>query len=354
MDPQATALRKAAILVTCLDTSTADALLAQMPAEQAALVRRAMVALEQIDPIEQQDVIDEFVRHGQSVNTQVDDGIEIDVDLARRLDRPQSPAPTTTEAVRMRRSSRPVEPPEPASHEPPFRFLHQAADERLAAMLDGERPQTIALVISHLPADRAARVLAPLESAMQVEVFQRLVELDQADPQTVREVECSLQSRAGELIQAQHRRTAGLTAVARILEAADRATRQSLVGNLMRHDRRLSSQLQLARPNLSFEELTQLDTATVATVFNAAPSEVVVLALVGADADVAQRIAARLPADRSRLVRQSFKNLGPTRLADVEQAQLELVRIARELESAGQIVLQPLLPDSTRIAATAA
>lgn len=335
MDERTIALRKAAILVAALDTATADRLLAQMPDEQSDLIRRMIVALGEIDQHEQQQVIDQFF---QGLPTErLDHGVELEPGLAQRLS-----VGTSAGRYGGPRNERAAEEDEESGS--PFGFLHETADERLGKLLLGERAQTIALVISHLPSDRASRVLAPLTPAMQVEVLQRLVELDEADPMTLREVERSLQSRVRELIQQQRRRSAGLAAVARILECADGSTRKSLVGNLLKHDRRMSQQLQLTRPHLQFDDLLSLDRSSLAAVLGATPTEVLVLALAAAEPDAVEKCLSLLPADRTRLVQKSLKNLGPTRLADMEQAQQELVRIARQLEEQGQLDLHQLAP----------
>ena len=78
---------------------------------------------------------------------------------------------------------------------PPFGFLCEAEEEKLSQLLGGERPQTVALVLSHLPPARAGEVLARFAPPLQVEVVRRLVDLENADPETLREVEQALETR---------------------------------------------------------------------------------------------------------------------------------------------------------------
>ena len=114
----------------------------------------------------------------------------------------------------------------------PFRFLRDAEADKLVRVLAGERPQTIALVLSHLPPQQAGSVLARLQPALQNEVVRRLVDLEETDPEILREVEQALQSRLSEQVQMQRRRVAGLAAVAGILQASDGRTGMQILDNL--------------------------------------------------------------------------------------------------------------------------
>jgi len=194
-------LRKAAILVASLDTPTADLLLAQMGSLQADQVRRAILRLSDVDPTEQNEIIEEFFRIGPLIPQQHPPGIELDDELARRTALPSV------------KPERPVEPePEPTNGEPPFRFLHETEFESLTPFLKREHPQTIAVVLSHLPPDRAGEVLAQLPATVQVEVIRRLVDLDEADPRVLREVERGLESWLSEQVRDRRRRAAAESA----------------------------------------------------------------------------------------------------------------------------------------------
>jgi flagellar motor switch protein FliG len=321
-------LRRAAILVLSLDDATAETVLDQLPEEDAARVRRLMVDLDAVDPEEERRTIDDFLR--RRATSRQYSGVELDAGLARRLQagRPPDVEPT-------------------ADKDKPFRFLHEARGERITPFLSGEHPQTIAVVVSHLPDDRAAAVLASLEGDLQAEVIQRLIDLDQADPEVVRELERALESRMLEQAVAEHRRESGFESVARILDAAQPALRRTIMANLSRQDRKLAERLRPQR--FDFDDLHAVDDAALSTVFAAAGVEVSRLALAGADESLLERVVAPLSPPEARQMRQMIERLGPVRLSDIEQAQREVARIALELAMRGAIDL----PGAGRILATA-
>jgi flagellar motor switch protein FliG len=289
-------LRKAAILVAALDAKTADQLLEQMSPEQQALVRRLVVELGDVSAGEQQAVIDEFVGLG-------------------------APAATM----------------DPYQDTPPFRFLHRAPGDKLTRILAGEHPQTIALVLSHLPADQAGDVLAILTGALQADVIRRLVELDEADPETLREVERGLQSRIFEHTRYEQRRRAGVQAVTGILAAADPRVKRNILTNLAAHDHELAEQF--TRQVFEFVDLVHASDAALGEVLRTADVDIVMLAFADASPALLDRMLGLLPVQDAKLLRRALESLGPTRLSDVAEAQRELARLARRLEAQGRLTL---------------
>jgi flagellar motor switch protein FliG len=220
----------------------------------------------------------------------------------------------------------------------PLAQLRQASAHWLAAFLEHEHPQTVAVVVSHLPSDRAAELLARLSEDLQLDVARRLIDLDETDPEILREIELGLESRLREQAHGEQRRTAGLTALGHILDAANPRTKQHILTNLARQDRRLAGTLSAPQPApLTFAEFEHLDPASLTVVLHHAQPELLVLAMAGASSGFGERVFDLFPPHESRRLRDSLAHLGPTRLSDVEDAQRELVELARELELRGEI-----------------
>ncbi len=317
-------LRKAAMLVASLDERNAQALLAQMTPAQSQAVKRAIETLGPIDAGEQHDVIEEFFRVGPLVPGKQPSGIELDDRLPKRLSisRPDHTEPFAGSDVERRR----------------FRFLLEAPPHCLTPFLEREHPQTVAVVVSHLPAERAAEVLAGLSGELQIEVARRLIDLDEADPEILRDVELGLENWLGQQVRDEQRRTAGLAALKNILGAATPETKHHILANLGRQDRQLANQLKEPRtPTMTFAELEQLDTAPLSVVLSHAPRELLVLALAGSGLNFAERVFALCEPAESATLTEALRNLGPTRLSDVEQAQHDLAQLACELEIRGEI-----------------
>jgi len=322
--PKTDGLRKAAILVSSLERHAADLVLGQMDPAEARLVRQAMLEMDRIDQEEQERVIEEFCRRGPLAREQFPPGIELDGALARRLARPAA-APATEE------------PRVPFSTIPPFRFLRDAEAEKLVKILATERPQVIALVLSHLSPEQAGKVLVRLAPALQVDVVRRLVDLEETAPEILREVERGLETRLSEQVRMQRRRVAGLAAVAGILGAAEQRVGMQILENLAAYDRPLADRLCPRR--FEFADLLGLDDRTLAAVLDAADAELLVLALVGAPPEWTDRLVQHLPQGEARAIRHRLDHFGPVRLSDVEEARAALAELARQLAIQGRIEL---------------
>ncbi len=336
-DPQG--IRKAAIFVASLDRKTADLILDQMPDDVAEAVRRAILDLGAIDPDEQRQVVSDFRRRrlprkgatsfmplgsGPSSAFRMP-GVELDLELAKKFSPPPlergTPSPTQT--------------PSPTS--PPFRFLREAEADHLARVLAVERPQTIALVLAHLPPQHAGSVLVRLEADLQVEVIRRLIDLEETDPEILREVERGLELRLSKQVPMQRRRVAGMAAVAGILEASDPQTGDRILNNLDLYDRELAERFKPA--DLTFEDLMRLDDASLESTLREADEEWIQLALVGAPPGWIQRFLDLLPVETARQIRHELAHLGPTRLSDVEEARTRLAAVAQRLAARRRIRL---------------
>jgi flagellar motor switch protein FliG len=325
MQQHSAELRKAAVLIASLDQATAEALLERMPAGQAQRVRWAASALGKIDPTEQAAVMQAFATADTS-------------HAGPEKRPPKQPSPAVELQLSSQATSQIADDSLPGTH---FRLLRAASGEKLRPLLEGEHPQTIALVMSHLPAQRAAEMLAALDGQLQVEVVRRLVNLEQANPEVLLEVERGLESRMLEQTIDERRQTAGVASVASILAAAAPHTKREILTNLARHDRHLTSRL--VDREFRFSDLEQITGRSLAAVIEAAGMQLTVLALAGAGPTLHERMLAAVPADTAALLTGALEGLGPTRLSDVEEAQHEMARLARQLEAEGRVDLSGAL-----------
>jgi flagellar motor switch protein FliG len=317
-------IRKAAVFVTSLEASAADSLLGRLERKQAELVCQAAMTLQRIDPRERQRVLEEFHRIRPMVPDKSPAGIELDALPARG-----TPLRSATDSTSV------------GADASPFEFLREAEHEELAKLLHGERPQTVALVLSHLAPEQAAEFLTRFAPTEQVEIVRRLADLENTDPQSLREVEQALAARWSRQFDAEPPREAGPHAVARILAACDDQTRKRILEDIGAHGRRRQPTLdnELAPDEglpqssgpcpLDFDGLAQLDDKALAAVLRAAAPEVVQAALVGALPTMVERFLRQMPSEEAAIWRHKLDHPGPIRLSDVEEARRQITALAQ-------------------------
>lgn len=316
-------LRKAAVLIVSLDVDTADLLLAQMPKDQADMVRREIADLDEIDPSEQQAALDEFFRFGSSSSGAGQGEIAVDLPLPLQ--------PPDFDNVLSRED-------QPNAANPPFSVLGRASLEAVVAVLERERPQAVALVLAHLPPDRAGQVLARLPARTQAEVVRRLVDSSATDPQVLMEVERAIATRL-DRHDSHCKSASGMASLKAILHASKPGARRQILSNLAAHDRRLAHQIAPSPPpkRFTFSEVCGLPLESLTCLIQAADRRTAVLALAGTSAELVDELLECLDPQQADWFARRLTNLGPLRLADIDRAQEDLAALAGHLLAEGRL-----------------
>ncbi len=315
-------IRKAAILLRVLDGPAAQLLWGRLTPAQAELIRKAQTKLGEVNPAEERRVLDEFMRLGVLTPKQAT-GVDLGASAAEH-----------------RRAGGEMRLPAPSANGAPFGSLHHVEVDSLARALAGERPPTVAVVLAHLPPRQAAGVLQRLDPNLQKEVVWRLVQLEETSPDILQEVEAVLRARLAQEISIPRRRVAGLATLTGILQTVDLQTSRRILAQLDALDPALADRLSASRTGrLDFEDLIDLDAASLRRLMAAADFEVAVLALTGADSLLVDRVLEVVPETDGRALKSRLQNPGPIRLRDVEEARRRLADLAERLAHHGHIRL---------------
>jgi flagellar motor switch protein FliG len=235
----------------------------------------------------------------------------------------------------------------------PFDLLREAHGRDIASLLAGEQPQTIAVIVGHLPPDQAAEVVDALPAPLQADVLGRVMHLEAAAPEVLHDIEAALAARVAELAP---RAADGWNTTQQILAAGGPEFAARMARRLAPHDQHLAAQFDHAAAHTpathvdhhaasapgpgahetpwAFEELDRLSEADLRYVAAAANHDLLELALAGATPELAERVLRALAPDQSRALRNRLDRLAPTRMSDITQAQRELARLAFELLAA--------------------
>ncbi len=317
-------LRKAAILLLALDQETAAEILRHMQRERVEEVSREIAQLDRVPPEVRTEIITEF-HHLLLARQYMDMG---GLSLARSLLERTLPK---EEARRI------VQALEHQVHEQPFSFLQKTETENLLTFLHGEHPQTIALVLSHIPSTTASEILVGLEPERQIEVITRIANMDQTSPEVIKEVEKGLEKRLAGLVNERFERTGGVKAVAEILNLAGRAAEKTIMEGLTEENPDLVEEIR--RLMFVFEDIMRVDDRGIQAVLKEVENEELALALKTASDELKEKIFSNMSERAAALIKEEMEYMGPVRVADVEAAQQKIVDIVRRLEDAGEIII---------------
>ena len=222
--------------------------------------------------------------------------------------------------------------------DPPFKFLQHADARQLLNFISDEHPQTIALVLAHVPAPLASKVLAGLDSALQGEVAHRIATMDRTSPDIINQIEASLERRmASLLVPSDLSAVGGVQPLVEIINRADRGTEKLILEGLENRDPELADEVR-SRMFL-FEDLVNLEDRAVQLVLRQVEVANLAVALKGVPPTVHNKIMKNMSERAAVTLAEEIELLGPVRVHAVEEAQGEVVRVIRELEESGQIVV---------------
>lgn len=222
-------------------------------------------------------------------------------------------------------------------HQQPFSFLQKTETDNLLTFLQEEHPQTIALVLSHLPPAMASEILVGLPTERQVEVITRVARMDQTSPEIIKEVERGLEKRLAGLVTERFERVGGAGSVAEILNLAGRAAERSILEALEAQTPDLVEDIR--RLMFVFEDILRVNDKGIQSVLKEIDNQELALALKTASDDLKDKIFKNMSERAATLIREEMEFMGPVRVSDVEAAQKKIVDIVRRLEDAGEIII---------------
>jgi len=219
----------------------------------------------------------------------------------------------------------------------PFDFIRRTDPAQLLNFIQGEHPQTIALILSYLDPNKASTILSALPHTIQADVAKRIATMDRVSPDVLREVERVLERKLSTLASEDYTSAGGIDAVVEILNNVDRGTEKTIIEALEEEDPELAEEIK--KRMFVFEDIVLLDDRAIQKVMREVDNNDLAKALKSVDAEVQEKIFKNMSKRAASLLREDMEFMGPVRLKDVEDAQQKIVNIIRKLEEQGEIVV---------------
>lgn len=318
-------ITKAAILLVTLGPDKASAVLGNLPDESVEHLMREVASLGRVPASLSGQVVEEFY-HLTIANQYASEG---NLDFARQV---------LKQSMDSKQADRVLSQIQTQVQKTPFAFLQRAETENLLTFIQDEHPQTIALITCHLPHHKAAEILGGLPVQKQVEVIKRIANMEQTNPEVIREVEKGLESRLSNMLTQSMERAGGVDKVAEILNLADRATEKTIMEGLEAEDPDLVEQIR--RLMFVFEDIMLVNDKGIQSVLKEVDNDELALALKTASEGLKDKIFANMSERAAALIKEDMQYMGPVRVSDVEAAQQRIVDIVRRLEESGEVIIQ--------------
>lgn len=315
-------LHKAAVLLMSLPEEEASTLLGKLDRRMVEQVSIEIARTKNVSADEQEAVIREFAEASPTYGSH-GGGIE----LAKNLVKKALGAEATDTLDNIRQTIEAT----------PFGFLRTFDSQNILTYVIDEHPQTIALILSHLPPAFGAEILAGLPSERQLAVVRRMATMGQTNPEIIREVERGLEGRMSNVMSHSFQIAGGVESVAAVLNVSDRATERTLLENLSVEDPQLVEEIR--RLMFVFEDIAKFGDKDIQTILRSVESSQWALALKGASPELKEKILGNMSNRAAEMLREEMEYLGAVKVSAVEAQQQEIVDIVRNLEDAGEIEL---------------
>jgi flagellar motor switch protein FliG len=214
--------------------------------------------------------------------------------------------------------------------------LSNVNESVLANYLKNEYPQTVAVVLSKVRSDHASRVLATLPEAFAMEVVMRMLRMEAIQKDVLEDVERTLRNEFLSNLARSSRRDAH-EMIAEIFNNLDRGTEQRFMNAL--EERNRDSAEKVKSLMFTFDDLGKLDPGGAQTLLRNVDKAKLPMALKGASEPLRDLFLNNMSERASKMLREDMAAMGPVRLRDVEEAQMAMVNMAKELAAKGEIVL---------------
>lgn len=321
LSPDDEGLQKAAILLMSLPTKSAAKVLQQLPPR---LIEKISIRIAQTDSVggdNQEVVIAEFLTSKASAIYASPGGLErakelIKEALGRDANEMIGSLTQTIEAM-------------------PFGFVKKVDSQTLLQFIGDEHPQTIALLLSHVPGVYASEVLAGLPVDKQLEVIRRIATIGRTSPDAIAELEYGLEQRLSSMVGQGNTSIGGVESVAEILNVVERSVERTIMDSLGREDPELSDEIR--RLMFVFEDIQKLSDRDIQSLLKNVETAQWAMSLKGASDALQEKVLSNMSSRAADNLREEIGYLGSVRLSEVETVQQKIVDIVRALEDSGEI-----------------
>ena len=218
----------------------------------------------------------------------------------------------------------------------PFDFMRHTDPQQVLGFIQGEHPQTIALILSYLEAPQAAMILSGLPAVLQAEVAKRIARMDRITPEVLREVERVLERKLSTVMGQDFTMAGGIDAVVAIVNSSDRTTERNIMEHLEENDPELAEEIK--KRLFVFEDIIRLDDRSLQRVLREVDMKELGLALKGATEELRTKFFKNMSKRAAEMLQEDMDYMGPVRVKDVEESQQKVVNIVRGLEEQGEIL----------------
>ena len=207
----------------------------------------------------------------------------------------------------------------------------------VAELIRYEHPQIQAIVVSYLEPDQAAELLGTFDDKVRLDVMMRVASLESIQPQALQELNDILEKQFSGTSSTKTTAIGGIKCAAEIMNFIDTSIEADLMDSIKEIDADMGTEIEDLM--FVFDNLKDVDDKGIQTLLREVSSDVLIIALKGADTDLQEKIFKNMSKRAAELLRDDLEAKGPVKVSEVETSQKDILTIARRLADSGEIAL---------------
>ncbi|WP_027358022.1 flagellar motor switch protein FliG [Desulforegula conservatrix] len=318
-----TGQQKAAIFLIAMGEDYAANVFKRMSDREIRKAATAMATLEKIEPAVVAKVMEEFIEQYEG---DVPIMVQGDTFIKNVLGK----------ALEKERADIFIKEVEEGKRDVPFDWSWKVNTSTMSSYLGAEHPQTVAMVLAHLPPEISAEVMIGLPDERKGDIALRIAKLGQIPEDIIRDVDDALRAEFSG-VAGKGSKGGGLQVLVDILNGVNKETEELVMETIEEENPDMAEDIKGMM--FVFEDLLNVDDKAMREILKKVEGSQLTIALKTASDEMKKKILGNLSARAAEMLMEDLEIMGPVKLSDVEGAQSEVVRAAKELESEGTITL---------------
>jgi flagellar motor switch protein FliG len=318
--------RKAAMLMVLLGDEAARKICQHLPEAALRLLAQEIAALGSIPPEEAAEVLQEYQQQSTVKESVARGGPDLATQFLVQALGSEGSRPLVDQVRALETTGK------------NFEAVQKADPQQIAKVLEPEHPQTIALVLAHLNATVSKNVLLLLPDPARTQAVRRLAEMQNFSPEVVQKISAVLQRRLALPAQADKRPFGGVDTVADLLNRVGPKVTSDLLAGIEKENATLAATIR--NQMFTFEDFAEVPETGLRELLSNVDKKVLATGLKGASENLRNHFFKCMSSRAVEMLQEDMEALGPVRSKDVQQAQSEIVAVARKLESEGKMTLK--------------
>jgi len=316
--------QRAALLLMTLGEEEASEVLKHMDAKEVQRIGTAMASLKNVSRDQADQILNGFINE---VEDQTTIGVQSEEYVRKLLTNAFGPGRASTFIDRIVTDS-------DAKGLDAIKWM---SSQDVVDIIDGEHPQIVAIVLAYMESDQAAEVIDQLPEEQQHEVVMRIARLDDVQQSALAEIESLIASKSAEGPRKGSEKVGGDKVAADILNALQKERGDLILEQIKEKNEELSDRIQ--DKMFAFDALLNADDRGIQSLLREISNDLLVVALKGCDPAIADKIFDNMSKRAASLLREDMEARGPIRLSEVEEAQKDILEVAKRLADNGDLDL---------------